>query len=78
MSNYEKFFQITDELKMVLEDRIKLKENTRADRYNPISRKCCKAKIRRLRLDLAQVLLRIEEQCETGCFNPTGKEPWNE
>ena len=49
-----------------------LKERKKTDCYFP--RSCSKAKIRRLRLQIQDVMFRIEQKCET--YYKDGKEKW--
>ena len=50
-----------------------LKERKRTKMY--FSRSCCKAKIHRLRLQIQEVMLRIEQKCE-GYYRGDDKEAW--
>ena len=48
--------------------------NARKEVEEFIPNSCCKAKIRRLRLEIQEVMLRIERKCEI--FWKNGKERW--
>lgn len=49
-----------------------LKERKKVEKYFP--RTCCKAKIHRLRIQIQEVMLRIESKCEG--FYKYEKEKW--
>lgn len=49
-----------------------LEERKKSERWFP--RSCCKAKIRRLRLQIQDVMFRIERKCES--YYKDGKEDW--
>lgn len=66
MSDFELLKALQSELIKTLEERKK------ADRWFP--RSCCKAKIRRLRLQIQDVMFRIEQKCES--YYKDGKEDW--
>ena len=63
-SDFELLRALQSELIKTLEERKK------ADRWFP--RSCCKAKIRRLRLLIQDVMFRIEQKCES--YYKDGKE----
>lgn len=66
MSDFDLLKCLQKQLVEVLNERQKLKD------WIPNS--CCKAKVRRLRLEIQEVMLRIERECET--FMKDGKERW--
>jgi hypothetical protein len=66
MSDFELLKSLQNELIETLEDRKTVEQW--------IPRTCCKAKIRRLRLQIQEVMLRIENKCE-GCIK-YDKENW--
>lgn len=66
LSDFDLLRHLQNELIEVLNARKQVKE------YIPTS--CCKAKIRRLRLEIQEVMLRIERKCET--YWKDGKEEW--
>ncbi len=66
ISDFELLKSLQNELIETLEERKK------TDTY--FSRSCCKAKIRRLRLQIQDVMFRIERKCET--YYKNGKEDW--
>lgn len=67
-SDFDLLISLQEELRNTLEER---KRVVNAGYFVP--RSCCKAKIRRLRLQIQEVMLRIEDRCE-GWRN--GKEKW--
>lgn len=67
MSDYELLKVLQTELVNTLDERKKITKW--------IPRYCCKAKIRRLRLQIQDVMFRIEQKCE-GSFKGNGKEAW--
>lgn len=67
ISDFELLKALHSELVKTLEERKKI--NTL------IPRSCCKAKIRRLRLQIHDVMFRIEQKCE-GNFKCGDKEAW--
>ena len=66
MSDFELLKALQEELIATL------KERKKTDHY--FSRSCCKAKIHRLRLQIQDVMLRIEQKCES--YYKDGKEKW--
>lgn len=77
MTDHDKFFMLTKELTEILNARRNLKPPYSANRYVEIPRKLCKAKIRRLRLELNDVLKEIESKCRC-MLDATGEEWYNE
>lgn len=69
MSDFELLKALQSELINTLEERKKLGPNNR------IPRTCCKDKIRRLRLQIQEVMLRIEQKCESPYYRKD-KEDW--
>ena len=67
MSDFELLKSLQGELIETLNERKK------TERY--FSRSCGKAKVRRLRLQIAEVMLRIERKCDS-CFKDGKKEKW--
>lgn len=65
-SDFELLKALQSELIRTLEERKKSK------RWFP--RSCCKAKIRRLRVQIQELMLRIEQKCES--YYKDGKEDW--
>ena len=60
-------------LKALQKELIKtLQERKKCNRWFP--RSCCKAKIRRLRLQIQDVMFRIEQKCDS--YYKNGKEDW--
>ena len=66
ISDFELLKALQSELIKTLEERKKI------TKWFP--RSCCKAKIRRLRLQIQDVMCRIEQKCET--YYKDGKEDW--
>ena len=67
MSDFELLKTLQSELISILEERKKAKKW--------IPRTCCRAKIHRLRLQIQEVMLRIERKCE-GNFKRVEWEGW--
>ena len=67
MSDFELLEALQSELIFILEERKKVKKW--------IPRTCCRAKIHRLRLQIQEVMLRIERKCE-GSFKRVEWEGW--
>ena len=67
MSDFELLEALQSELIFTLEEREKVKKW--------IPRTCCRAKIHRLRLQIQEVMLRIERKCE-GSFKRVEREEW--
>nr|DAD78981.1 MAG TPA: hypothetical protein [Siphoviridae sp. ctv4j104] len=65
MSDFERLNCLQEELNAVLNERMNIK--------GYIPKTCCKAKIHRLRLELNEVMLRIEHACN-GYYKT--KETW--
>lgn len=65
-SDFEMLKYLQNELVNILEERKK------TDRWFP--RSCCKAKVHRLRLQIQDVMCRIEQKCDT--YYKNGKEDW--
>lgn len=65
MSDFERLNCLQEELNAVLNERMNFK--------GYIPKTCCKSKINRLRLELNEVMLRIERAC---CGNYKNKETW--
>lgn len=65
MSDFDLLKYLQEQLVNVLNERKSIEK---------IPNSCCKAKIRRLRLEIQDVMLRIERKCETFC--KLGKEEW--
>lgn len=82
MSDFEKLKMLQDELIRTLEERIILTDEYRSKREKDewcsslIPRSCCKAKIQRLRLQIQEVMLRIERSIEGSFYSTNGGEPW--
>lgn len=66
ISDFEMLKCLQNELIKTLEERKKI------DKWLP--RSCCKAKVHRLRLQIQDVMCRIEQKCETHWKD--GKEDW--
>lgn len=66
MSDFDLLKCLQKQLVEVLNERAKIKDW--------IPNNCCKAKIRRLRLEIQDVMLRIERKCNT--YWKDGKEDW--
>ena len=66
MSDFELLGALQSELIKTLEERKKV------EKWFP--RSCCKAKIRRLRLQIQDVMFRIEQKCDS--YYKDGKEDW--
>lgn len=69
MSDFELLQALQSELIFILEERKKVKKW--------IPRTCCRAKIHRLRLQIQEVMLRIERKCN-GWFKGENPEEWEE
>lgn len=69
MSDFELLKALQSEMINTLEERKKL------DSTNCIPRTCCKEKIRRLRLQIQEVMLRIEQKCDPSYYRKD-KEDW--
>ena len=67
MSDFELLKALQSELIFTLEERKKVK--------TWIPRTCCRAKIHRLRLQIQEVMLRIERKCE-GSYKSVELEGW--
>ena len=67
MSDFELLKALQSEFIFILEERKKVKKW--------IPRICCRAKIHRLRLQIQEVMLRIERKCE-GSFKRVERERW--
>ena len=67
MSDFEILKALQSEFILTLEERKKVKKW--------IPRTCCRAKIHRLRLQIQEVMLRIERKCE-GSFKRAECEGW--
>lgn len=67
MSDFELLKTLQSELISILEERKKVKKW--------IPRTCCRAKIHRLRLQIQEVMLRIEQKC-AGSFKSVEWEEW--
>lgn len=67
MSDFELLKALQSELIFILEERKKVKKW--------IPRTCCRAKIHRLRLQIQEVMLRIERKC-AGSFKSVEWEEW--
>lgn len=65
-SDFELLKTLQSELIEVLEERKKTE--------HWISRSCCKAKVHRLRLQIQEVMFRIEQKCDS--YYKDGKEKW--
>ena len=68
LSDFDLLISLQEELRNTLEER---KRVVNVGYFVPHS--CCKAKIRRLRLQIQEVMLRIENRCEGW---KCGKEEW--
>ena len=66
LSDFDLLVHLQNELIRVLNARKQVEED--------IPNSCCKAKIRRLRLAIQEVMLHIERKCEIYCKH--GKEDW--
>ena len=88
MTDYEKYVAFTTQLKTILDKRMaipkKIKpitdENTirqfGSQGLECVPRKLCKARIRRLRLEINDVIREIENKCETAYLKQDEKEDW--
>lgn len=83
MSDFEKLEMLQNELIRTLEERKILADEFRSKREKGewcccslIPRSCCKAKIQRLRLQIQEVMLRIERSMEGSFCSTGGSEPW--
>ena len=69
ISDFELLKALQSELINTLEERKSLTSS-----YG-VPRTCCKEKIRRLRLQIQEVMLRIEQKCDSPCYRKD-KEAW--
>lgn len=67
-SDFELLIALQNELINILEERKSSKKW--------ISKCCCKAKIRRLRLQIQEIMFRIENKCTALYKNENEKEGW--
>lgn len=77
MTDYDKYLSLTKQITEILDARMNLKPPYNANRFVDIPRKCCKARIHRLRLELNEVLKDIESKCNVQ-VNAGGEEWYDE